>query len=390
MSKKKILFVIAGIVLVAIITRLIWLVAGISIVAIVYLLLTSDFSHLKGLKKIKLLVSTFAFVSIFIVAISARVFLIEIFAIPSGSMEETLLPGDKVLVSKLDYGPRMPYSPYEIPWINLIWFLKADAKTNTDSIYWKYNRLEGYTKIKNGDVLVFGHPLWGKRDNYFVKRCIAIPGDTLEIKQGRVFVNDELFLEPVNVKKQYVIYYKNAEQLNKLTDSIQIAGSYQKGNDHTCKIQLTHSQYKILISEECIDSIQLEVLSKDSANWVDPKNWEFRWTITDFGPLVVPKKGMKIELNERNFLLYQRTIKRLEKVKLSRREGKFLIDGKPATQYAFKHDYYFMMGDNRNNSNDSRYWGFVPEMNIVGRATTILWSNSEGKINWGRTFKIIR
>lgn len=390
MSKKKIIFVIIIVVLVAIFTKLFWLTAGVSAIAIVYLLLSSDFGFLKRHKKIRWLVTTVAFITIFFVAISARVFLIEIFAIPSGSMEETLLPGDKVLVSKLNFGPRMPYSPYEIPWINLYWLLTANAKTNTDSIYWEYNRLKGYSGIKNGDVLVFGHPLWGKRDNYFVKRCIAIPGDTLEIKQGQVFVNKQLFVESENVKNQYQVFYKNAEHLSKLIDSVQIAGSYQKRNDHTCNMQLTHSQYKILTSAACIDSIQLEVLSKDSANWVEPKIGDFQWTITDYGPLILPYKGMKMELNERNFLMYKRTINRLEKVKLSQQEGKFFIDGKAATQYTFKHDYYFMMGDNRYNSADSRYWGFVPEMNIVGRATTILWSNSEGKINWGRTFKSIR
>ena len=125
MSRKKIILAIAAIVLVASFTKLLWLTAGGSVVSIVYLLLTSDLSHYKWNKRIKWLLSTIAFASIFIVAISARIFLIEIFAIPSGSMENTLLPGDKILVNKLSYGPRMPYSPYEIPWVNLFWFLKA-------------------------------------------------------------------------------------------------------------------------------------------------------------------------------------------------------------------------------------------------------------------------
>ncbi|MFA5327369.1 MAG: signal peptidase I [Prolixibacteraceae bacterium] len=391
MNKKKTKFLIVGIVLLAIITRLMWLVAGVSVVATIYLLLTSDISHLKGHKKIKWLVSFIAFLSIFFVAISARVFLIEIFAIPSGSMEETLLPGDKILVNKLDYGPRLPYSPYEIPWINLFWFLKANAATNTDTIYWNYNRLRGYSKIRNGDVLVFGHPLWGKRDNYFIKRCIGIAGDTLVIKLGNITINGKPFIEPGHVRKDFTIWYNNRNQLAKLSDSLHINnyGLNHSKEENKLEIPLFMYQLDALLSSTCIDSIRVKEIPKDPNHWARPERSDFNWTINDYGPITVPYKGMKIELNRTNFMRYWQTIERLEKVKLEERNGRYFLDNQAARDYTFKSNYYFMMGDNRNNSNDSRYWGFVPEENVVGKAVVILFSNNDSGVQWKRILKPI-
>lgn len=387
MTKRKILIVVLGIGLLTIITRLMWLVAGVSAMAIIYLLVTSDYSHLKGHRKIKWLLSTFAFISIFIVAISARVFLVEIFAIPSGSMENTLLPGDKILVNKLNYGPRMPYSPYEIPWLNLFWFLKANASTNTDSVYWNYNRLKGYSKIKNGDVLVFGHPLLKKRDNYFIKRCIGISGDTLEIQQGQVKINGQAYADPNHVKKQYVVWSNNAKELKQLNDSINIPNYGFHNREYESELQLNQHQLGMLQNAACVDSVKIKVLLRDQQNWVYPKDADLKWTITDYGPLVVPFKGMTLNLNKRNIQLYRRTINRLEKVKLKISSTGCTINDTLADQYTFKHDYFFMMGDNRNNSNDSRYWGFVPEENVVGKAVVILFSNDESGIKWKRFLK---
>ena len=148
MKHKKVKITVIIIILIALFTRLLWLVAGIAVLSIIYLVVSSDKLRRKLNKKYRWLVSGFAFVIIFFVAISVRVFFIEVFAIPSGSMENTLMPGDKVLINKLNYGPRMPYSPYEIPWVNLYWFLKANASTNTDTVFWDYSRLSGYSKME--------------------------------------------------------------------------------------------------------------------------------------------------------------------------------------------------------------------------------------------------
>ena len=167
------------------------------------------------------LLKNFLFITvIFITAILFRLFCIEIYSIPSGSMENTLLPGDKVLVNKLAYGPKLPMSPYDIPWVNLVWFLQAGASANPASVYWDYRRLPGFSAIKRGDVMVFSHPLWGGRNNFFIKRCMALPGDTLEITDGRVKINGQSLPEPACTKKVYEFWPDTSRQFSLLADSL--------------------------------------------------------------------------------------------------------------------------------------------------------------------------
>jgi signal peptidase I len=339
-TKRIIQLTIFGIVLLIItFSGLYWLAFGSFLVFLIYLILRSELSVFVWIRKHSLVSTPTTMIGLFILAISIRVFFIEIFSIPSGSMESTLMVGDKILVSKLNYGPAMPRSPYEIPWLNLIWYLKANAATNTDTAVWHYTRLKGISEVKNGDVIVFSHPLWGNRDNFFVKRCIAVPGDTLEILNGEVRINKELFHESGNVNNQYT-----------------------------------------------------KTVENDSSKWVwnYPKHEQLKWTIDIFGPIVIPTKGMMINLTRTNFLVYQRTINQLEKIKIEEKDGIFYLNGQPANTYIFKHNYYFMMGDNRHDSNDSRYWGLVPEENIVGKASLILFSNDWNGIRWKRMLKIIR
>jgi signal peptidase I len=145
-----------------------------------------------------------------------------------------------------------------------------------------------------------------------------------------------------------------------------------------------------LLRNKFIDSIIIEKNRPDTAYTTFPRNPLFHWSIDNFGPLVIPKKGLKISLNKESYILYRQIINQFEKVAFTRKDSLFYLNGELKTDYTFKNNYYFMLGDNRHDSNDSRYWGFVPEECIIGRATLILFSNGEDGFRWGRMFRVIR
>lgn len=369
-----------------------WLALGALLMFGAYVLFSSNLRVFTWVRRHNSVYLPVVFLAVFALAISIRVFVIEIFAIPSGSMENTLISGDKVLVNKLNYGPAMPRSPFEVPWLNLVWYLSTEKTTRIDSLYWNYKRLSGFSAVKHGDITVFIHPLWGKRDNYFVKRCVAIAGDTLQIIKGIVYINGQVQPVPDQVKQRYRVKANNGSLFRKLTDSLEIEdwNVPVRENNKYFELLLTNLQHKQLLKQACIDSLLLNVAGKDSTHWVYPKDNNNPWTIDDFGPLVNPRKGMTIKLTHFSYLIYQRTINTLEKQKLRENNGLFYLNGQPVTSYTFRHNYYFMMGDNRNDSNDSRYWGFVPEENIVGKATIILFSNDGNDLHWKRMLKIVK
>lgn len=368
-----------------------WLALVILMVLLICLLFRSKLPVFVWIRSNGFISSPILLVGIFLLAISMRVFLIDIFAIPSGSMESTLVAGDKILVSKLNYGPAMPQSPYEIPWINLIWYLSAGKTNNMDSLYWDYNRLSGFSSVKRGDVTVFIHPLWGKRDNFFVKRCVGLPGDTLQIINGVVYANHQAIAVPDLVRQPYKIKVNHWPAFLKLTDSLQIEanGNYPRRNNETPGYNLTAHQLRQLQAGHCIESVSMDVVSNDSTQWVFQKRRNVTWTIDNYGPVVIPRKGMILELNPINFLVYWQIMNKLEGNKVKEKDGIYFLNNQPVTTYTFNRNYYFMMGDNRHNSNDSRHWGFVPEENIVGKAQVILFSNDSRGIRWNRVLQLI-
>jgi len=157
---------------------------------------------------------------VIILAVCLRIFVFEIYTIPSGSMVNTLFPGDKVVVCKLNYGAKLPRSPFEIPWLNVLFYLNKKARAKTDTTWWKYRRLPGFSEIHRDDIFVFQFP--GNINEAFIKRCIALPGDTLRISSYDVYINNRLQPLPVESKQLYSVWYNNIERLNTVIDSLNI------------------------------------------------------------------------------------------------------------------------------------------------------------------------
>ena len=324
---------------------------------------------------------------IFIVVIFYLIIFIDIYSIPSSSMEGTLVPGDKVLVKNIVYGSILPTTPMFISCLNLIWYFGVDTTINLDSAYRKSRRLGGFSHIIRNHIVVFKHPFDYGSNNFYIKRCTALPGDTLIIYQGIINVNGNDIDEPLQLKRQYSIWFNNSISFYQILDSLGLYSN--KMHDQLIRkapieLVITNELKNNLLKRSCVDSIKLKICSYDSIPWVYPKCKEFAWTIDNYGPLIIPCRGMTIQLNHKNYILYKTTITQLEKVKIEEVEDIYFIDGVKARQFKFKLNYYFMVGDNRNNSNDSRYWGFVPEQNIIGIADLILFNSDTEKFKWDR------
>ena len=369
-----------------------WLVIGLSLGYILYRLYISETSLFLRIRKNSASHTLVLVTFILAISIFIRLFFFEIFSIPSSSMENTLFKGDKVLVSKLHYGPKLPGSPFEIPLINILWYLQAQANTNVDSIWWNYKRLSGFSTVKHNDIFVFRHPLADKKNNFFIKRCTGLPGDTFQIINSVVFVNRNALSIPELVRQKCRLKIKDWQEFQKQTDSLKIenAGINSKHSLQYTELILTEIQRKQISNFESIDSIHILISPDDSLQWVYPKQRSFRWTIDNYGPVVIPSKGFTISLDNRNFQLYRRTIELLEKTKIKEVKGSYYLNDKKISTYTFRSNYYFMMGDKRWDSNDSRYWGFVPEENIIGKGTIVLFSyNNEEGFNWTRLLHLI-
>lgn len=303
-------------------------------------------------------------------------FVFQKFKIPTNSMDSALLVGDFIIVNKLIYGPRIPNTPLSIPFIHRSFQQK---KSYLDYIQLPYWRLPGYDSIQRNDIIVFNYPIEDslpvdKREHY-IKRCVGMPGDRFFIEDKLVFIDN--FASPLLKTTKHIYYAYSKKKFP--VDKIEALGIKDYGplNDKRIKYQLllTYDQLEKVKRVEHIHKIEEATFAKGvSENALFPENHPVNWDIDNVGPFVIPAKGIKVELTPFNIAIYKRIIEKYERHTFSHLDGNIRIDGKEATHYTFEMNYYFMMGDNRHNSADSRFWGFMPEDHIIGKATYIFWS----------------
>jgi signal peptidase I len=366
-----------------------WLSIGLLATALLYWMTISDKKIIARFRKMKLISYPLYVLAIILFSIGIRIFVIEIFAIPSDSMKDTLVSGDIILMNKLAYGPKMPGSPFEIPWVNIVFYLNKECRSKIDSLWWEYKRLHGFSKIRHSEVIVFISPK--NSEEILIKRCMGLPGDTILISDEKVYANHKEIPEEGTVKLRSRILFNNYALANTLFDS---SGLEEYNNKSVLKnyfsTSINNNQRQILLTYDCIDSIVIEKNRPDSAYNTFPHSSHFRWPIDDFGPLLIPAKGMTIKLNEENYEIYNDIIRHFEMMEISTSGGEYFLKGVKASSFTFKNNYYFMLGDNRHDSNDSRYWGFVPENYIIGKAVLVILSNGEDGFRWNRLFRIIK
>ncbi|WP_426492798.1 signal peptidase I [Hymenobacter sp. 102] len=349
----------------------------------------------------------------------------EAYTIPTPSMEHSLLVGDYLFVSKLHYGPRTPQTPLQVPLTHqTIW--GTNLKSYSDLIQLPSYRLPGFSEVKNNDVVVFNVPTEQQhpadlRTNY-IKRCIGIAGDVLSIKDGQVYINGKPAKTYPEMQSSYFLEVPE----NKLNDDLPVAfkqfgvinydspeGMPFYGNHPDYgpgfTVSMTRAAYDYFKKQPYVKGI-VDLKTKPGVpEPVFPNNPDLPrtqgvvadppfpgWNKDNYGPLQIPKAGQTVQLDAKNVRTYQKIIQYYEHNEgiTVAPDGTISQNGKPLTSYTFKQNYYFMMGDNRHNSEDSRFWGFVPEDHIVGKAV-LIWLSVDpygsfmSKIRWNRLFNLV-
>lgn len=329
-----------------------------------------------------------------------RIFIFELFAVSSTSMEKSLLSGDFIFVSQLHYGPRMPLTPVAFPFSHQNMPFSEEKKSYWDGIQLPYFRIPGFTQIKHNDIVVFNYPLEAEhpvdQKTYFVKRCIALPGDTFKMERKKILVNGIEMENTENLQFNYHVKTDSTLINPLLLYELGINEGGKISNRGDWQLSMTAEAVERLKQEKNVHDI-IEVTEQPGhySEYIFPNNENFRWNIDNFGPLLIPKAGDSVNITLQNLPLYEKIISFYEGNELDINDSSILVNGTESEFYTFKKNYYFMLGDNRHNSADSRFWGFVPEDHVVGKAVLVLFSidrNAEdffSKIRWKRIFKSI-
>jgi signal peptidase I len=358
-----------------------------------------------------------------------RTFIFEAFVIPSASMEKTLLVHDYIFVSKISYGPRIPMTPLAWPFtLHTLPFTK-NVKPFSTAVQWPYKRLPGFSSVHRNDVVVFNYPCGDtvlknmaggdeeyytltrmydgynyikkhypppvtrpvdKRENW-IKRCIAVSGDSLQIIDGVVYINGKAGKAPRHFQARYLVTMPDHKRISRQRlAAMDIDNLVRPTPDTTAFIyNLTAANIDSLRALGA--SIRRSIFKKEADNRIFPFDTDhYQWNEDNFGPVYIPEKGATVHLDTLTLPLYKRIIDTYEHNMLEVQNGKIYINHRETSAYTFKLNYFWMMGDNRNESMDSRFWGYVPEDHIVGKAWIIWLSYHHYRIRWGRLFSAIR
>lgn len=391
----------------------------------------------------------FALVAVYFI----NLFIFQNYQIPSSSLEKSLLVGDYLFVSKVSYGPRVPNTPLSFPLVqNTLPIL--NCKSYLDWPSWDYKRVAGLGQIQRNDIVVFNFPagdtvatlqqnpdyytlvqMYGreavhmnkqsfgdiiyrpvdKRENY-VKRCVGLPGDSLSIRNNQVYINGKAAQNPKNMQLNYFVEtetpltetmfrnwgvsrddYMPYGQPCTVTDpeTLSFLGFQPNANGAYNLVYRFPMTESMVAQVKKLPSVKKVIVEPEiiGGTMYYPVDYDNGWTRDNYGPIWIPKRGATIELTPENLALYRRCIKNYEHNELEEKDGVVYINGEKATTYTFQYDYYWMMGDNRHNSADSRSWGFVPEDHIVGKPIMIWLSLDkdrslfDGGIRWNRLFR---
>ena len=391
----------------------------------------------------------FALVAVYFI----NLFIFQNYQIPSSSLEKSLLVGDYLFVSKVSYGPRVPNTPLSFPLVQNTLPI-FNCKSYLDWPSWDYKRVAGLGQIQRNDIVVFNFPagdtvatlqqnpdyytlvqMYGreavrmnkqsfgeiiyrpvdKRENY-VKRCVGLPGDSLSIQNNQVYINGKAAQNPKNMQLNYFVEtetpltetmfrnwgvsrndYMPYGQPCTVTDpeTLSFLGFQPNANGAYNLVYRFPMTEAMVAQVKKLPSVKKVIVEPEiiGGTMYYPVDYDNGWTRDNYGPIWIPKRGATIELTPENLALYRRCIKNYEHNELEEKDGVVYINGEKATTYTFQYDYYWMMGDNRHNSADSRSWGFVPEDHIVGKPIMIWLSLDkdrslfDGGIRWNRLFR---
>ena len=388
-----------------------------------------------------------------IAATIIRTFFIEAFQIPSSSMEKSLMVGDYLFVSKISYGARSPMTPLTIPFTHSTMPFTDDVPSYIQAVTLPYFRLPGLGHVERGDVVVFNFPagdtvatklpnqtyyqicrneagkrfvdnpamykgqskdamytmgrgiVWkdkrkfgkvvykpiDKRDHY-VKRCVGLPGDKLEIRNDTLIVNGEVQKYPTNAQLNYNLAIPSRNKVRELGSTNEdIIYKYDQAEGLPIPFSKLDEYKKTVKNFRGVHVFGFDGIFRN----IEPHDTSVaKWTMQNFGPIHIPKEGETVELTPLNFAMYERCIDVYEGNEVARKDGKIFINGQAATSYTFKQDYFWMMGDNRHGSADSRFWGFVPNDHVVGKPVLVWLSmDPDGKfpmnIRWSRLISVV-